>query len=59
MAKDYTQKYGVNYNETFNPIVRYESTRMILALAAMKNLTLKQFDFKTAFLNGNLWKLST
>lgn len=54
VAKGYTQKYGINYNETFSPVVRYESIRMILALATARNLRLKQFDVRTAFLNGNL-----
>ena len=48
------QKYGIDYTETFSPVVRYESIRTILAVAAAENYDLKQFDIKTAFLYGNL-----
>jgi len=41
------QKYGIDYNETFSPIVRYESIKTILAIAAAENYELKQFDIKT------------
>lgn len=39
---------------TFSPVVKFDSVRIILALAASKNLVLQQFDIKTAFLNGKL-----
>jgi len=44
------QKYGIDYTETFSPVVRYESIRTI---AAAENYDLQQFDIKTAFLYGN------
>lgn len=49
-----TQEYGVDYQETFSPVVKFTSIRSILAMAASKKMKLKQFDVKTAFLNGDL-----
>lgn len=54
VARGFTQVHGVNYTETFSPVVRFSSIRSILALAAKKKMTLRQFDIKTAFLNGDL-----
>lgn len=54
VARGFTQEYGVNYFETFSPVVRFTSIRIILALAAQKKMQIKQFDVKTAFLNGDL-----
>ena len=44
----------MDYDETFCPVVRAESVRTVIALAAMKNLVLHQMDVTTAFLNGTL-----
>lgn len=54
MAKGYSQASGIDYGETFSPVVRYESVRCVLALAAIHDLEMAQFDVKTAFLNANL-----
>lgn len=54
VAKGFTQKEGIDYKETFSPVVRFESLRAVLAIAANEKLLLKQFDVKTAFLNGIL-----
>lgn len=40
--------------ETFSPVVRYETIRSVLAVAAAGNMTMRKFDVKTAFLNGKL-----
>lgn len=54
VVKGFTQKYGIDYQETFCPVVKFSSIRMILATAANEKLILKQFDIKTAFLYGEL-----
>jgi len=53
-AKGFTQKKGIDYHEVFSPVARYDSIRMMLALAAKEGLEIAQFDVKTAFLNGDL-----
>ena len=54
VAKGYTQVEGVDYKETFSPVVRLSSVRLLQALVAHLDLELFQMDVKTAFLNGNL-----
>lgn len=53
-AKGYSQQHGIDYKETFSPVIRYDSIRVLLAIAAVNNMEIKQFDVKTAFLYGNL-----
>ena len=51
MARGFSQKEGIDYEETFPPVARYTSIRAIMALAT-KGWKLHQMDVKTAFLNG-------
>ena len=53
MAKGFTQKEGINYKDTFSPVSKKNSLRIIMALVAHFDLELHQMDVKTAFLNGN------
>lgn len=53
-AKGYAQTEGIDFDETFAPTVRYDSVRLLLSLAAQKNLEIIQFDITTAFLYGDL-----
>lgn len=53
-AKGYSQKEGIDYTETFSPVIRYDSIRILLALATIYEMEILQFDIKTAFLYGNL-----
>lgn len=54
VAKGFVQECGVDYNETFVPVVRLETIRMALAIAAQKYCKVYQMDVKSAFLNGYL-----
>eukprot|EP00253_Pinus_taeda_P023903 PITA_23903 len=51
MAKGYAQKEGINYEETFAPVVRYTSIRYVISLAAQMGWKIHQMDVKTTFLN--------
>ena len=50
----FIQKHQSDYDETFSPLVRFESVRTVLALAAQHGLKVNQMDVTTAFLNGEL-----
>ncbi|XP_057972618.1 uncharacterized protein LOC131160754 [Malania oleifera] len=55
VAKSFTQKKGIDYKETFSPVSKKDSLRIIMtlvALVAQLDLELHQMDGKTAFLNG-------
>lgn len=54
VARGFWQKEGIDYDEIYAPVVRYESIRVLLALAASEDLHIRQFDVKTAFLHGKL-----
>ena len=54
VAKGYRQKQGVDYDETFSPVAKLKSIRILLAIAAHCDYEIWQMDVKTAFLNGNL-----
>ena len=53
VAKGYSQIGGLDFTETFAPVIRIESIRTLLAIAAFYNLYILHADAKTAFLNGN------
>ncbi|CAL8165494.1 unnamed protein product [Prunus armeniaca] len=54
VAKGYSQKLGIDFNETFAPVARLDTIRILVALAAQKGWKLFQLDVKSAFLNGVL-----
>ena len=54
VAKGFTQKYGIDFVETFAPVAKFKSIRVLAALAAMLKLNAFQDDIPTAFLKGNL-----
>jgi hypothetical protein len=54
VAKGFRQIQGVDYDETFSPIVMLKSIQVLLAIAAYFDYEIWQMDVKTAFLNGNI-----
>jgi hypothetical protein len=52
VAQGYCQKEGIDYEETFAPVVRLEAIRILLSFAASKGFKLFEMDVKSAFLNG-------
>lgn len=54
VARGCSQKPGIDYLETFSPVVRYNSIRFLIALAVQNGLKIHQMDAITAFLQGDL-----
>jgi hypothetical protein len=54
VAQGFSQKEGIDYEETFAPVARLEAIRILLAFSVAKGLKLHQMNVKSAFLNGVL-----
>jgi hypothetical protein len=54
VAKGFAQRPGIDFYETFSPVVRAESFRCVLALAAQLRLSIHVFDITAAYLNGKI-----
>ncbi|MCY4831085.1 reverse transcriptase domain-containing protein, partial [Salmonella enterica subsp. enterica serovar 1,4,[5],12:i:-] len=54
VAKGFRQREGVDFFDTYSPVTRITSIRLLLAIASLHNLIIHQMDVKTAFLNGEL-----
>ena len=54
VAKGFSQKSGVDYEETFSPVMRLTTLRVLLTWAACNRIITHQMDVTTAFLNGDL-----
>ncbi|KAH9782240.1 hypothetical protein KPL71_008811 [Citrus sinensis] len=54
VARGFTQREGIDFNEIFSPVVKHASIRVILALVAIQDMYLEQMDVKTTFLHGEL-----
>ena len=54
VIKGFRQKEGLDYFDTYSPVTRITSIRLLIALATVYDLQIHQMDVKTAFLNGEL-----
>lgn len=54
VARGFSQKQGIDFDETFAPVVRHSTLRFLLALAVKFNLRVHHWDVSCAFLNGIL-----
>ena len=52
VARGFSQKEDIDYEENFSPVERYTSFRTIMALTSMMKWDLHQMDVNTTFLNG-------
>lgn len=54
VARGFTQKPGLDFFETYSPVARMETVRLLLAVAVERDYEMQQMDVCTAFLNGDL-----
>ncbi|KAH0816973.1 hypothetical protein GEV33_005817 [Tenebrio molitor] len=54
VAKGFTQRPGIDFHDTFAPVARLSSLRLLVALAAKYNLKISQLDVTSAYLNGKI-----
>jgi hypothetical protein len=56
VAKGYTQKEGEDFFDTYSPVARMTTIRVLLSLVVSYGLLVHQVDVKTTFLNGELYE---
>jgi len=57
VAGGHKQRQGIEYDQVFSPVVRYDSVRILLAIAAQCNMHVVQFDIKCAYIYGDIDKI--
>jgi hypothetical protein len=54
VAQGFSQKFGVDYDEIFAPVVKPVTFRTLLTVSSNRKMSVEHFDIETAFLYGNL-----
>lgn len=54
VARGFEQEFGIDFEEVFSPVLKHNSLRMLMAMAAALDLEIQQVDVRTAFLHGEL-----
>jgi hypothetical protein len=54
VAKGFTQQYGIDYEETYSPVMKMVTLRLLIAIAALKKLHIKYADFESAYLQSEM-----
>jgi hypothetical protein len=54
VARRFSQQHGIDYGDTFSPVVKSATMRLVLSLAVSRGWTLRQIDVSNAFLHGFL-----
>jgi hypothetical protein len=54
VAKGFKQRYGIDYEDTFSPVVKAATVRIVLSIAVSRGWTLRQLDVQNVFLHGIL-----
>jgi hypothetical protein len=54
VAKDFKQRYGIDYDDTFSPVVKFSTIQLVLSLFVSQGWSIHQLDVQNAFLHGVL-----
>ncbi|KAK1698711.1 hypothetical protein QYE76_015408 [Lolium multiflorum] len=54
VAKGFKQRYGIDYEDTFSPVVKIATIKIVLSIVVSRGWSLRQLDVKNAFLHGVL-----